>query len=374
MKNEIIKADEFGLEQKQVESIEAAFLPKIQERNGYAKIYNQLIKSDINRDVCEKAGTLRKKLVKVRTGISSIHKTQKSYFLAAGKFCDAWKNKETEPVLQMEKSLQEIESYYEIQEQNRIDKLQDIRVIEVKKYLDPDNIADISKDLGSMDDNIYDMFIAGLKQQFDNKIKLEKEAEKEKLRIENIKQLHETRKEIALPFYQFWGEFEKTLNFGEQPILDFDNFMIRNKKLKAEFNLTQSKIIKENEKLKKESLKRKKLELELKERQRAELKAKEAEIKAIHEEKEKIARIEIAKREKVELELKEKEDAELKAKEDEIKSIQLDLNKSDSEKVKDLIIDFELLLSKYEFQSDKNKQMYANVHILINKTITFIKK
>jgi hypothetical protein len=54
-----------------------------------------------------------------------------------------------------------------------------------------------------------------------------------------------------LPFYQFWGEFEKTLNFGEQPILDFDNFMIRNKKLKAEFNLTQSKIIKENEKLKK---------------------------------------------------------------------------------------------------------------------------
>ena len=107
---EKINPTEFGLEVSQVETIEQAFLPKIQEREALVAIYDQLIKSELTPELCKEAKEVRLKLVKVRTGIADIHKTQKAFFLAAGRFVDAWKNKETLPVEQMEDKLSEIEN------------------------------------------------------------------------------------------------------------------------------------------------------------------------------------------------------------------------------------------------------------------------
>ena len=86
MKVEIIDPKEFGLEKTEVKGIEAAFAPKIAERNQLNKIYEQIIKKELSPELAEEAGDLRKKLVKVRTGIDKIHKSQKSFFLAAGRF------------------------------------------------------------------------------------------------------------------------------------------------------------------------------------------------------------------------------------------------------------------------------------------------
>ena len=107
-----VNPQEFGLETEQVLSIEQAFLPKIQEREALSTIYQQLITSEITPELCKEAKALRLKLLKVRTGISDIHKTQKAFFLSAGRFVDAWKNKETIPVEQMEETLYDIELYY----------------------------------------------------------------------------------------------------------------------------------------------------------------------------------------------------------------------------------------------------------------------
>ena len=97
MNTELVKVDpkEFGLEEVQVATIEQAFMPKIVERDGYAVIYEQLITKELTKELCNEAGDFRRKLVKVRTGIADIHKTQKAFFLSAGRFVDAWKNKET---------------------------------------------------------------------------------------------------------------------------------------------------------------------------------------------------------------------------------------------------------------------------------------
>lgn len=114
MNTQIQKIDpkEFGLDEQNVQEIEKAFLPKIAEREGYAEIYGQIITKELTVATCAEASELRKKLVKVRTGIAEIHKTQKAFFLSAGRFVDAWKNKETIVIEQMEENLSQIENHF----------------------------------------------------------------------------------------------------------------------------------------------------------------------------------------------------------------------------------------------------------------------
>ena len=173
---EKINPNEFGLEVSQVETIEQAFLPKIQEREALVAIYDQLIKSELTPELCKEAKEVRLKLVKVRTGIADIHKTQKAFFLAAGRFVDAWKNKETLPVEQMEEKLSEIENYYINMEKAKKAQLQAERLLEVSKYTEyPANA------LGEMEQQVYDAYLQGLKVAYDAKIEAERKAEEERL-------------------------------------------------------------------------------------------------------------------------------------------------------------------------------------------------
>ena len=258
---------EFGLEEKQVATIEQAFAPKVAEREGFSVMYKQLLTKEINKSVCNEARDLRLKLVKVRTGISDIHRTQKAFFLAAGKFVDAWKNKETEPVTQMEENLVDIEKYYENQEKERIAKLAAVREAEIRKYSEV-----IPYDLGNMDATVYETYLVGVKVAMESRIKAEKEAEKERKRKEKAE------------------------------------------KEKARLQKIEDKRIREeNERLKKEAdekEKQAKLEAEKRAKEEQERKAKEAEERKKWEERD---RIERETRAKLEAELKAKKDAEIAA-------------------------------------------------------------
>jgi len=166
-KTEELKIDpkEYGLEDKSVVTIEQAFLPKIAERDGYAKIYAEIIKEEITVDLVKRASRLRKDLVKTRTGISDIHRTQKAFFLAAGKFVDAHKNRETKPVEQMEEKLKEIENYYENKESERKEKLAQERMTELEGF-EKYNVPG----LGEMEEDIYDLVLNGAKLKHGEKI------------------------------------------------------------------------------------------------------------------------------------------------------------------------------------------------------------
>ena len=250
MTTELIKIDpkEYGLEVEQVSTIEQAFLPKIQEREALVAIYDQLIVSELTPELCKQAKEVRLRLVKVRTGISDIHKTQKAFFLAAGRFVDAWKNKETLPVEQMEEKLSEIENYYINIEKSRKAQLQSERQLEVSKYTDYPASA-----LGDMESQVYEAYLQGLKVAYEAKIEAEKQAEITRLKAIVIESINKERKEKALPFFDFWSDFEKTLNFGEQSESDYNNFIERVSKLKSEYEDEQIRIKEENARLQKEA-------------------------------------------------------------------------------------------------------------------------
>ena len=61
-------------------------------------------------------------------------------------------------------------------------------------------------------------------------------AENEKIKkAESIKNLHNERREKALPFLAYWTEEEKSINFGEVGDVDFDGFMERIQKAESDF-------------------------------------------------------------------------------------------------------------------------------------------
>lgn len=190
-----IDPKEYGLETEQVQTIEQAFAPKIAERDGLISIYQQIITKELTEATCKEAGDLRRKLVKVRTGIAEIHKTQKAFFLAAGRFVDAWKNKETAPVEQMEENLEKIEKHFIIIEQERIAKLETDRRQLLLQYTEI-----MPASLGLLQEDVFQAYLASQKSAYEARIAAEKQAEldriakekaeaeeRERIRIENEK-------------------------------------------------------------------------------------------------------------------------------------------------------------------------------------------
>ena len=350
-----VNASEFGIEQTKASEIEKAFLPKIQERNGLSVIYSELLTKEINAGTSIAAGDLRKKLVKVRTGISSIHKTQKAFFLAAGKFCDAWKNKETEPILQMEENLSKIEKHAEILEQKRLSELQSERVNLLSVYLEDAS----ERDLSNMENDVWDAYLQTKKTAYEN-------AQAEILRLENER-----------------IEAEKAEKAGRERI------RLENERLKKEAIERESKAKAEREKA---EIEKKAIEAKAQEeRENREAEQKRIENERLATEKkecearEEIQRVEREKQAailKAEREKLDKIEAELKAKkEDETKRLaeiesnkQTELNKGDSDKVNDLLTDLTELKSKYAFKSAKYKTKYTRVGLLIDKVIEDIRK
>jgi len=219
---EIVKLDpkQFGIEESKASVVEQSFLPKVVERDGLISVYENLLTKEINQATCIEAGNLRKKLVKVRTGIADIHKTEKAFYLASGRYVDALKNKHTLPIEQMEEKLAEIEKYYENIEKQRISDLQAEREALLTPY-EVENVQQLA--LGIMAESVWVAFLAGTKSAYEKKIEdariesermaAELKAEQERIeaqRIENERLKSEAaEKEKALQAERAAAESER---------------------------------------------------------------------------------------------------------------------------------------------------------------------
>lgn len=202
----LIDPKEYGLEELKASQIEQSFAPKLVERNGYVAVYEQLLTKEITKEVSKEAGDLRKKLVKVRTGIADIHKTEKAFYLASGRYVDALKNKLTLPIEQMEEQLYDIEKHYENIEKQRIEDLHNERLALISAFvLDTTGLS-----FGTMEQDVFDAYLTAKKQAHADKIAEELKAEQERIereekeaaereaqRLENIRLKEEADKREA---------------------------------------------------------------------------------------------------------------------------------------------------------------------------------
>jgi hypothetical protein len=276
---------EFGLKEAEVQPIESAFMPKIIEREALRDTYENLITQELTPDLCVEAKSLRLKLVKVRTGIAEIHKSQKAFFLAAGRFVDAWKNKETLPVEQMEEKLEAIEKHFENIERERKNKLRDERLAELAKY-EMDGSLML---LGEMKEEVWVNFLAGARLQYEQKKEAERKAEEDRLAA--IEAERKRQEEIRIENERLRKEREalEIAQAAERKKLEAEKAKAEKARKEAEAKmLAQAKA--DREKLEAARAEKEKAEAELRQKREAEERArKEAEARAIAEEKARIA-------------------------------------------------------------------------------------
>lgn len=196
---QLLNPEEFGIDLKKATGIEASFLPKKVETEGFMKVYENIINKEINKETCKEARELRLQLVKVRTGISDIHKAEKEFFLLSGRYVDALKNKLTEPVKQMEEKLLDIEKYFENEEKKRKEELRAYRESQLEPY--GTDTTFISLDLMS-DDQFLDL-LSKEQLSFETRKREEEERERQAVETARLDKLEVDRKLLVSSFSQF---------------------------------------------------------------------------------------------------------------------------------------------------------------------------
>ncbi len=321
----LVDPAEFGLDAEKAAEVESVFLPVVTERDLLAENYAVITSQEITPKTTQQARDLRLKLVKLRTNTDRIHKAAKAFYLAGGRFVDAWKNKNVVVIEQMEEKLEDIELHFVRIEQQRILDLQEERKGLLWEYSEV-----LPEGLGLMPQAVFDAYLTGLKVAHEAKLAEEKRLEDERIEQERILKLHRERKESILRLWQYVDPEIEFQNFGamsDAQWSDVQSVLTGRKKKQDDENErirvdNEAKRI-ENERLQKEAEKKAK-ELEAERKKQAQILADqqakaEQERKAI-EEKARIAA------EKAEAELakqKAEADREAKKKEDEARNERL---------------------------------------------------
>lgn len=262
----IVNPSEYSLDVERALNIQQAFLPKFEESKGYTEIYASILKKELTPETAAEAKELRLKLVKVRTGIDKIHKVEKDFYLQAGKFVDALKNKLQEPGIQMEANLKEIETFEARKEAERLQALQTERVEVLSQYLEDAH----ERTLNEMDEDVWQAYLTAKKAEYEARIEAERKAEEERLEQERKVELYNTRKGQLMAYWDYMKEDNKSADFGELPEESFTIILNECKGAKKvrEAEIEAQRV--ENERLKKEAEEREKAA----EAERAALKAK----------------------------------------------------------------------------------------------------
>lgn len=335
MKNELLQVPELvGIEPSKADKIKKAFEPMVNMLSEFEYAYNELMsvpESEITLELTEKYKRLRLDIGKIRIETGKTKDKQKEYIKLEDKAIMGVHNILVWAVKEKEDNLKSREDFFKIKEEKRLSKLQSDRVELLSEFVEDANERDLSK----FEEDEFQALLTIKKQQHEDKLEAEKQAEIE--RLNKIK-----------------AEAEERQRIREE-----------NEKLKKQAEIERKKA--ELDAKKRAEIERVRLEKEAKEKKDRERKEKE-----LREEKEKFEREERLKREKLERELQEKRDAEIKAEKEREALIQLELSKGDEDKLNDLINDLKSLKTKYEFKSSKNKKMYSDVRLLIDKVINHI--
>lgn len=328
MTTEIVKLNpaEYGIEESRAQQIAGQFQPMLDRMTELEAEYNEIIKLDPEQPSTAKlAHDLRQKYVKVRTGTAAVHKEQKAFYLAAGRYIDGWKNAQIFASQGIEENLEKIEKHAEIREKARIDALQAERVAALTPY-DVANASVLS--LGTMSEQVWKTFFDGAVSAYNAKKDAEKRAEEERLAAQAAKALHEARKSEILTLWAYMPEDKRDTDFSELSDELWAQTKIWLQKQKDKADAEQARLRFEKEQADAE-IKRQQDELraqkEAADKEAARLKAEaDARLKAQQEQSrkereaaEKKAAEERAERQRLEAELaakKAKEDAEAKAK------------------------------------------------------------
>lgn len=301
LETQLVNPEEFGIEKAKANELVGNLPQILNERKALEQQFDEVIKLDItDAENQKRARELRLLIQKNRTqGINVWHRTTKEFFLKGGQFVDAIKKKEVVVNERMEADLEQIEKYAQIQEERRIAKLQEERAKMLDPFVDDAHL----RQLGTMEDDVWEAYFAAKKQAYEAEqeaIRQQEEARKERERKVALMM----KRERDVRELSEWFSFEKLgIDTTEE---EYKALVEQATNAKKEYFDEVERIKKEAEQKAKElQLERQKAEAERKKaeaerkKQDAERAAKERELEAAREaaRKAELARIEAEKKE-----------------------------------------------------------------------------
>lgn len=313
------------IEESKAEQIKKTFEPMVEMVKGFENDYNAVIgeaANEITADTTGRARKLRLEIAKVRTQTEAMRKEEKEKYLRAGKAIDGVSNIVKWATKDMEDKLKEVENHFALKEQARLEKLQEERAAQLAPYVEDAN----ERNLASLEEDVWVVYLANKKKEHEDRVKAEKQAEEERI----AKEKEEARKR----------ELER-------------------KELER---LKKEKELAEIEAKKKEAEMQKKLARMEKEKKAAEEKAKEEERKR-KEEEQKAAAAE-----------KERQAKELEAEMKKAQELEAEKQKDDAGHKATLINEIGELKDKYKgvFTSVENKAKYEGFCKLMDKVVNYL--
>lgn len=347
--SQIVKIDQApelsGVEQGKAKQIRNTFAPMVQMLEDFESQYNELINASqqgIDQALTAKAKRLRLDIAKVRVSADKARVEIKEEYLRAGKAIDGANNILKWAIKDRELKLKEIEDYFEIQEQKRLDVLQAERVELISPYVEDAHERDYTK----FDADEFEVLLAAKKKAHEDELEAIRVAEQQ--RIAKEKAEAEERERMRKENERLQKEAEAA------------------RKKEAE------RIAKEKEEAKKRAEQEAKAKEEAEAQRKKEREAYDAKLRKEREERERIEK-ELADKAKAEAEAKAKAEADAKAKaEAEEAARQAELSKGDKEKFKDLIKSLSDIKIGFHFESEVYKAKYNTACSLVDKIINHI--
>ena len=174
---ELIKIDpkEFGVQDSIAKEISNQFKPMLDAMESLEVEYNNIVNLSVeDAETSKLAKVLRKRYAEIRIATSEIHKEQKAFYLAGGRFIDGWKNAQIFASKGKEEKLLDIENFLINKEKERLSSIQKERENILSSYVD----VLPNTNLGEMEADVWEAYLSVKVSAYNTKIEQEKEAQR----------------------------------------------------------------------------------------------------------------------------------------------------------------------------------------------------
>jgi len=215
VKVEAVTADTFNevlgsVEESKAQQIKKVFQPMTDMLEGFEKKYAEVMAMEISPETCKAAKRLRLDIGKVRIEAEKVRKTEKAYFVAAGKAIDGVNNILKFAVVERENSLKEVELYYEnLEKKAKEDRLKKREA----KLLELDENINLPGFLLDMEDDEFNSYLEGQRSTIEKRLKQEEEERLQREKIQKQGELRDSRLKESVELLPFIEDV-KNIDFG----------------------------------------------------------------------------------------------------------------------------------------------------------------
>ncbi len=240
-----------AIEPSKAAQIKATFEPMVEMLEQFEAIYNQIVSESqkgVTKELCAKAKRARLDVGKIRINTGKAKDKSKESLKREDRAIMGVHNLVVWAVTDRENKLKEIENFFEIQEQKRLEALQAERVEKLSQYIEDAH----ERNLSDMEEDVWQAYLGAKKKEYQDRIEAEKKAEAERLEQQRRDILESRRRHETYHLSNYIDDYG-SIQLGELSTRKYNELVATAEQAKKEYEILQQEIREENERMKKEA-------------------------------------------------------------------------------------------------------------------------